>query len=135
MLCQLAYTLDMPMMWPTLNVRDVEASLAFYRDAIGLEQDLAERDESGRLFLASVEVVGTVIMLNRAQPGMPADRQQSARITLLVGRDDDIDGLCARLQQGGTALCDPIGDRPWGHRDFTVFDPDGFPVTVARPTR
>ena len=29
--------------------------------------------------------------------------------------------------------CSAIGNRPWGHRDFTVFDPDGYHVTIARP--
>jgi catechol 2,3-dioxygenase-like lactoylglutathione lyase family enzyme len=46
----------MPLMWPTLTVQDVERSLSFYRDQLGLEQDLDLRDETGALYLASVEV-------------------------------------------------------------------------------
>jgi uncharacterized glyoxalase superfamily protein PhnB len=38
-----------------------------------------------------------------------------------------------RLTTRGVGICAPIGDRPWGHRDFTVFDPDGYHITIARP--
>lgn len=122
------------MMWPTLTVQDVERSLSFYRDQLGLEQDLNLRDEDGALFLASVEVDDAVIMLTRGRLNMPLDQRQSGvRLTLLFEPGHDIDALLARLTGLGTAVCSPIGDRPWGHRDFTVFDPDGYHVTIARP--
>jgi uncharacterized glyoxalase superfamily protein PhnB len=124
----------MPMMWPTLTVQDVERSLSFYRDQLGLEQDLGLRDETGGLFLASVEVDDTVIMLTRADASTPQDpRRSGVRLTLLFERGHDIDALLQRLVAGGAMVCAPIGDRPWGHRDFTVFDPDGYHVTIARP--
>jgi uncharacterized glyoxalase superfamily protein PhnB len=121
-------------MWPTLDVRDVERSLSFYRDQLGLEQDLDLRDETGALFLASVEVDHTVIMLSRAHPGTAPDAERSGvRLTLLFDREHDIDALLGRLLARGAVVCSPIGDRPWGHRDFTVFDPAGHHVTIARP--
>jgi uncharacterized glyoxalase superfamily protein PhnB len=124
----------MPMMWPTLTVRDVERSLSFYRDQLGLEQDLDLRDETGVLFLASVEVDDTVIMLSRGHTDAPLHLQASGmRLTLLFDRGHDIDVLLERLTTRGVAICAPIGDRPWGHRDFTVFDPDGYHITIARP--
>jgi uncharacterized glyoxalase superfamily protein PhnB len=124
----------MPMMWPTLAVQSVERSLSFYRDELGLEQDLDLRDETGALFLASVEVDETVIMLTRANPGTAPDpRRSGVRLTLLFERGSDIDALLERLLGRGMVVCSPIGDRPWGHRDFTVFDPDGYHVTIARP--
>jgi uncharacterized glyoxalase superfamily protein PhnB len=124
----------MPMMWPTLSVQDVERSLSFYRDQLGLEQDLDLRDETGALFLASVEVDHTVIMLTRARSNRPQGPHHSGvRLTLLFDRSHDIDALLQRLRTAGADVCSSIGDRPWGHRDFTVFDPDGYQVTIARP--
>ena len=124
----------MPLMWPTLTVQDVERSLSFYRDQLGLEQDLDLRDESGAPYLASVEVRETVIMLSRAIPSTPQDpRRSGVRLTLLFDRGHDVDALLDRLLGRGMVVCSPIGDRPWGHRDFTVFDPDGYHVTIARP--
>ncbi len=124
----------MPLMWPTLTVQDLERLLSFYRDQLGLEQDLDLRDETGAPYLASVEVHETVIMLSRANPSTPQDpRRSGVRLTLLFDRGHDIDALLDRLRGGGMVVCSPIGDRPWGHRDFTVFDPDGYHVTIARP--
>ena len=124
----------MPMMWPTVTVQDVQRSLVFYRDQLGLEQDLNLTDETGAVFLASVEVDDTVIMLTRAPQGEPRVPQESGvRLTLLFDRGRDIDALMERLQTHGAVVCSPIGDRPWGHRDFTVLDPDGYHVTIARP--
>ena len=122
------------MMWPTLTVQDVERSLSFYRDQLGLEQDLDLRDQTGVLFLASVEVDDTVIMLTRPDAGTSDDvRRSGVRLTLLFDRSYDIDALLGRLRGCGAVVCSPIGDRPWGHRDFTVFDPDGYHITIARP--
>jgi uncharacterized glyoxalase superfamily protein PhnB len=124
----------MPLMWPTLTVQDVERSLSFYRDQLGLEQDLDLRDETGALYLASVEVHETVIMLSQANPSTPQDpRRSGVRLTLLFDGGHDIDALLDRLLGRAMVVCSPIGDRPWGHRDFTVFDPDGYHVTIARP--
>ena len=124
----------MPMMWPTLTCGDVERSLSFYRDELGLEQDLNLRNETGALFLASVEVEGTVIMLTLGRPGTRQTAEESGvRLTLLFDRGHDIDALLERLRGRGVTVCSPIGNRPWGHRDFTVFDPDGYHVTIARP--
>jgi uncharacterized glyoxalase superfamily protein PhnB len=124
----------MPMMWPTLEVQDVERSLSFYRDQLGLEQDLDLRDETGALFLASIEVDYSVIMLTRADPSTPqGPHRPGVRLTLLFDGSYNIDALLQRLLAGGTEVCSSIGKRPWGHRDFTVFDPDGYRVTIARP--
>jgi hypothetical protein len=51
----------------------------------------------------------------------------------LFDRSTDLDALLARLQRDGLSVCSPIGERPWGHREFTVIDPDGYRVTIARP--
>ena len=122
----------MPMMWPTLDVQDVERSLSFYRDQLGLQQDLDVRDDTGALFLASVEVDHTVIMLTRAPSTGPGTHRSGLRITLLFDEGHDIDALLQRLQAGRTEVCSSIGNRPWGHHDFTVLDPDGYQVTIAR---
>ena len=120
----------MPMMWPTLTVQDVERSLVFYRDQLGLAQDLDLRDQTGAIFLASVEVDDTVIMLSRGHTDV---KGSGVRLTLFFERGHDIDGLLGRLTAQGVVVCATMGDRPWGHRDFTVFDPDGYHVTIASP--
>lgn len=127
----------MTTLWPTLTVRDVEASLAFYHGALGFRRDLLERDESGIPTLGSVEVGDTVIMFETPGPGAELEPNHAAgsgvTLTLCLPSSADIDGLYARLQREGAAICAPIGDRPWGNRDFGIRDPDGYQLIVAQP--
>jgi len=41
----------------------------------------------------------------------------------------DADGLHSRLSEAGVVPTDPLADRPWGHRSFTIEDPSGLPLT------
>lgn len=112
-----------------LYVRDLEASIAFYRDVIGLPLKL---QDSG---YAEFAVRGTKFGL-----------YQRARLPGLIGRQagsgapagevlflvDDVDAEAERLRgQGVEILAGPV-DRPWGHRTLHVLDPDGFVVELAQ---
>ena len=126
----------MTMLWPTLTVLDVEASIAFYSEWLGFRQDLAEKDETGLTFLGSVEVGETVIMFESPGPNAtlaPNHGEGSGvMLTICLSDADDIDALYERLLQGGVRICAPIGDRPWGNRDFMLQDPDGYRISVAK---
>jgi uncharacterized glyoxalase superfamily protein PhnB len=126
----------MTMLWPTLTVADVDASLAFYSDVLGFEKDLRLQDEHGTTFLGSVEVGDTVIMFSRPDPKDPPDSSRGARsgvrLTIWFAANHEIDALYADLLSRDVPIACEIGDRPWGHRDFTVRDPDGYHLTIAR---
>lgn len=47
--------------------------------------------------------------------------------------DGSVDDLSAHVEALGATVVDRPGDRPWGHRDFMVSDPDGNLVWVTRP--
>ena len=127
----------MTILWPTLTVRDVDASLAFYSERLGFRQDMAEKDETGTTFLGSVEVGNTVIMLESAGPNVHLEADHGLRsgvmLTVCLPDTDELDALYRRLQVGGVNICGPIGDRPWGNRDFMIQDPDGYRLVIASP--
>ena len=127
----------MPILWPTLTVRDVDASLSFYSRHLGLPRDFAEQDGAGQTFLGSVEVGETVIMFEREARNATLESNHGERsgvtLTICLMTTDDIDRLYQRLRQDGVKVCSPIGDRPWGNRDFTIQDPDGYRIIVAKP--
>lgn len=45
----------------------------------------------------------------------------------------DVDGMYEQVKQAGCKVGRPLADRPWGERDFTIFDPDGNMVEFAAP--
>ncbi len=118
---------------------EVEASLAFYFGTLGFKVDLRLADDDGKVFLGSVEVGDTVIMFESPGPKDPPDSNRGARsgvkLTICVPEGADIDAMFADVRDKGVPIACDIGDRCWGNRDFTVRDPDGYHVTIARPMR
>ena len=126
-------------LWPTLTVADVDASLAFYADKLGFRSDLRLQDDDGKTFLASVEVGDTVIMFESPDPKDSPDAGRGARsgvkLTICFPDTHDLDAFYADLRRKGISIACEIGDRFWGNRDFTVRDPDGYHLIMARPIR
>jgi len=105
--------------------RDYDAAVAFYRDTLGLEQvggwDRGP-DDQGALLAAA----GGIIELIKLRDGQ--EYVAPAGVSLYV-EVDDVDALHARL---GEAAAVPR-NRPWGHRQLSVEDPDGVTVTFFSP--
>ncbi|HEY3210925.1 MAG TPA: VOC family protein [Actinomycetota bacterium] len=112
-----------------LYVRDLERSISYYRDVIGLPFKFSE---SG---YAEFATDGTKFALF-----------ERARLPQLIGREgtegeatmevaflvEDVDREANRLRQAGvTGLSGPV-DRPWGQRTFHLLDPDGHVVELAQ---
>lgn len=99
---------------PTLPVRDVHASLAWYRDALGCE--IAWTWDDGRF--AAVFHGETVEIFLSLTAGA------AAPVTCYV-RVADADRLHALYRERGVSVVEPLESKPWGMREFAVRDPDG----------
>lgn len=105
-----------------LVAKDYDASIAFYRDALGLAVDhdwYYGPKDCGTLFRAGagmVEILG-------ALPGVDYAAPQGAWLALEV---DDVDAAYAALQEKGITIVEAPANYPWGHRILKVADPDGL---------
>lgn len=111
-------------MIPMLICGDVQSSIKFYTDVVGL--DVADRqDEQGKSGWAMLQKNGVKLMLASPHyfPEMPKvqDRYFQAQYYFYTS---DIEGLRARIEGGGH---EPSGivEQPWGMREFEMADPDG----------
>ena len=112
-----------------LFVADLERSVGFYRDVVGLEFRLhgdgyAEfATGAARFGLYDRNRLGELTGQGPEAPGHPG-----GEVVFLV---EDVDAEAARLRAAGaTVLSGPV-DRAWGHRTVHVLDPDGFVVELA----
>jgi len=116
-----------------VRVTDIEQSLRFYRDALGLEL-LSRRDhEAGRftlIFLAAPGDAGAQVELTYNWPGdAPAEVYGGGRnFGHLAYAVDDIYAACKRLQEHGVTINRPPRD---GRMAF-VRSPDNISVELLQ---
>ncbi|MDI3341173.1 MAG: VOC family protein [Sphaerobacter sp.] len=122
---------------PILYVPDVDASLAHYRDVLGFTVDLVVPDGAGRTVHAEVSRHGVTVMFAPAEGLSPAARSfLGAGVELYItDEDEDIDAYFASVRAAGARIVAEPVDQEWGHRTFTISDPDGYRLTFAQAVR
>ncbi len=113
--------------FPTLTVRDLDASSRWYQEALGFSSVFAMP------FLVHLRWAKYADLLLR--PGPATAEKKGAGITLsyavLDGGIGALDALAERARAKGAVFLQEPGDRPWNARDFTIADPDGFALTFT----
>jgi lactoylglutathione lyase len=113
-----------------LFVGDLERSVAFYRDVIGLPFKLrgdgyVEFATQGTRF--GLYDRGRLGELTGQGPEAPS--HPGGEVVFLVA---DVDAEARRLEAAGAAILRGPVDRAWGHRTLHLEDPDGFVVELAQ---
>ena len=135
-------TVEVRGLCPLIQVFDMNAAIAFYRDRLGFEivRHSGEVDTpEGRFFhWAWLRLGGAHLMLNTAfdEGERPLvrnpDRQAAHRDTGLFFDCPDVDGMAALLRSRGVAVEGPK-DAPYGMRQLFVTDPDGYTLCFQAP--
>jgi len=118
-----------------LTVPDFGQALAFYRDALGLEQIADWSSETGRVVVLDAGRA-TLELFDQAQAesvdAIEAGRRVSGTVRLAL-RVTDSDDLAARLVAAGAEQVAPPVTTPWGDRNARVQAPDGMQLTLFTP--
>jgi lactoylglutathione lyase len=116
-----------------LFAADLERSIRFYRDVIGLPFKFS--NESYAEFATEGAKFGLFArghlpeLLGREVPSDPVPWPQG-EVAFFV---DDPDAEHERLAAARVEVLAPPTDRPWGERTLHVADPDGNVVELTRP--
>ena len=120
-----------------LGVADFAASLAIYRDQLGLEVLAVYEDPP----YATLSAAGARISLAEQghpapdRPGVvmtaPADR--SSMSVVLVLEVDDAHAAHRELEGRGVRFLAEIYRPPWGGSRFFCVDPDGYLIEIEEP--
>ena len=122
---------------PLLEVRDVEASIAFYTDVLGFTVG-SSIDGGGKRVWANVVKDDVMLMLNLMHThddddehghDHPHEPGLTGSIYLNV---DDVDALALDLG-GKVALEFGPEDQPHGMREIAIADPDGYFLVFGTP--
>jgi catechol 2,3-dioxygenase-like lactoylglutathione lyase family enzyme len=115
----------------TLFVEDTARSRSFYETVFDLqpqfgdETDVMFRLENTLLFLTKSSEASRMIAPAAVGSAGNGPRHVFAIIV------DDVDGVCAELQEKGVALLNGPQDRSWGMRTANFQDPDGYVWEIA----
>ena len=115
-----------------LTVPDFDRAVAFYRDALGLEQEADWSDDGGRVILLSAGRA-TLELFDEAQAAkvdaIEAGRRVSGPVRLAVSVSDT-ERAAARLAEGGAVRVAPSVVPPWGGLNARLRAPDGMQLTL-----
>ena len=112
-----------------VRVADLEASLDFYCDKLGLEELRRFDNEGGRFTLVFLAAPGdTEAQVELTHNWDPETLDGGRNFGHLAYRVDDIYALCQRLLDGGVVVNRPPRD---GHMAF-VRSPDGISVELLQ---
>lgn len=113
-----------------VNVSDMDRSVAFYRDAIGLELKFASPGWS------EFETGRTVLALHFVKGSAPAVAEPVPGTAFLCLGTKDVDAVHAELTQRGVRFLSAPSDRPEeGIRLAIALDPDGLQIGIAQSLR
>jgi len=115
-----------------LTVADFDEALAFYRDALGLEQAADWSSDEGRVVLLEAGRA-TLELLDEAQAEVVDEIEAGRRVSGTVRLALDVADSEATAQQlvaaGAEQVAPPV-TTPWGDRNARVQAPDGMQLTL-----
>ena len=115
-----------------LTVEDFDRAVAFYRDALGLEQIADWSSATGRVVVLEAGRA-TLELFDGAQAesvdAIEAGRRVSGTVRFAL-RVEDSGGTADRLIAAGAERVAPPVITPWGDRNARVQAPDGMQLTL-----
>jgi uncharacterized glyoxalase superfamily protein PhnB len=119
---------------PSFTVNDLDRSLAFYRDVLGFR--VAEAFQRDGKTLGYMLRAGDVdLMIGQDDWAKGRDRRKGEGFRMYFETATDVDAFAKGIQARGGTIDGLPEDRPWGYRDFSLTDPDGFKMTFGVPLK
>ena|SRR5450830_806022 len=125
--------MNISLQYSQITVNDLDESLAFYRDALGMEV----RNDVGSaghrwVTLGSAAQPGVELVLSEPHAGRSRDDGDALQrlltkgsLPVIVFRTDDVDATFKAVRASGAEVLQEPIDQPWGPRDCAFRDPSG----------
>jgi predicted enzyme related to lactoylglutathione lyase len=113
----------------SLAVKDLEKSLAWYRDKVGFYVE-EKFQRGGKLTAVALKAGDVRLLITQDDGGSGWDRIKGAGFTLQFTTAQDIDGLAEAIRQRGGRLESEPKDVS-GTRALCLRDPDGFRLMIS----
>jgi len=120
---------------PTLAVRNMKQTIEFYKNSLGFKMGMAFPDADNPEY-ADLSKDGMVLMFIPAKNvGIGAKQKLGIGVNLYMQIDGNIDEYYNELKNKGVKIVVDIKDEPFGIRDFTVEDINGYKLTFNQVSK
>jgi catechol 2,3-dioxygenase-like lactoylglutathione lyase family enzyme len=120
-------------MQPVLAVPDVNATAIYYRDRLGFSIDFIAGDPPVHARVVADPTYSSPTVHIRFEPLEPGTTcTPSVYLWLHVG--SGLDQLCELYRERGVRVLDQPDDKPWGLRQFTIEDCNGYMLCFCAET-
>lgn len=123
---------------PNLVVRDVAASMEFYRSTLGFQTSITVPEQAPYVF-GSVTNGNVEIFFNDhktvAEDYPPLGAKPIGGALTLFIEVEGIDEVLAAVQKSKAKIVMPLKTQFYGMREFAFEDPEGWIVTIAERTK
>ena len=119
---------------PSLTVSDLDKSVAWYRDVLGFGVEETWKDD-GKVVGVSLRAGDVSFMIGQDDWKKGRDRKKGEGFRIYCETKKNVDDLAKRIEAKGGRLDSGPTDQPWGVRDISLTDPDGFKITIAADKR
>lgn len=117
----------------TLSVGDLDKSLAFYRDGMGLKTQgiMGKEWDNGAVVFFHMDDDLILALYPRASlvkdANVPVSKPSALEFTIgqIVDSKNEVDALLERARCAGAKITEPAHERPWGIYSGYFQDPDG----------
>ena len=123
---------------PNLVVRDVAASMEFYRSVLGFQTTITVPEQPPFVFGAvtngSVEIFFNDRQAVLAEYPALGARPAGGALTLFI-EIEGIEDLFKKVQQHGVKITMPMKEQFYGMREFAMEDPEGWVITFPKESK
>jgi len=120
---------------PTLAVKDMKQTIEFYKNSLGFKVGMAFPDADNPEYV-DLSKDGMVLMfIPTKNVGIGSKQKLGIGVNLYMQINGDIDEYYSELKNKGVKIVVDIKDEPYGIRDFTVEDINGYKLTFNQVSR
>ena len=120
---------------PALAVRNMKRTIEFYQNSLGFRMGMAFPDADNPEY-ADLSKDGMGLMFIAAgNVGIGNEEKLGIGVNIYMQIDGDIDEYYNELKSKDVKIAVDIKDEPYGIRDFTVEDIDGYKLTFNQVSK
>jgi uncharacterized glyoxalase superfamily protein PhnB len=120
---------------PLLATRNVKATIDFYQKSLGFTLGMVFPDTENPEYADLLKDGMSFMFVPAKNLGISRAARLGTGVNLYLEIDGDIDKYYDGLKKKGVKIISDIKDEPFGIRDFTIEDNNGYQLTFNQPAK